>query len=60
MPCERRYWEPISTAPRDGTEIIVAGGGEVWTDWWDAGWVKAEGRVPAHWIAKKKNDEQVH
>lgn len=38
-------WEPISTAPRDGGDILLAGEGEVWIGHWIDREVREHGKV---------------
>lgn len=54
-------WKPIETAPKDGTDVLVWDGSEIFLVWWDS---KAEGgdgiwvrgdhsmhRPVTHWMA---------
>jgi len=55
-------WKPIGTAPHDGREVLVFGGGSYavasfdgkeWRDMGDIGWAGMygdEGNQPTHWM----------
>jgi len=58
---DRMTWKPISSAPRDGTDILIydAGTGSYevssyWTDtprYWDGNWGDGEyEHTPTHWM----------
>lgn len=54
-------WEPIETAPRDGTVILSRNGGyyPIYAVWQDAAWRDANGTqlVPTHWQRPEKHDD---
>ncbi len=41
-------WQPIETAPRDGSEVLLSNGRDVWTAAWCVEWygTKLPGRLP--------------
>jgi hypothetical protein len=43
-------WQPIETAPMDGTEVLVIDAGEVQqVSWWAHAWSHDDSYVPTHW-----------
>lgn len=46
-------WQPMSTAPRDGTivDLWLSGGGRVTDQWWcdDESWCGLEDEMFTHW-----------
>ena len=47
-------WQPIETAPKDGTRVLVVEDGEYHVAWWRQGWTRAGddydiAMEPTHW-----------
>lgn len=56
-------WQPIETAPRDGTEVLLFDNGIYGLGWWalgewrdfgDAGCAGSEAFAPTHWMPLPK------
>jgi len=48
-------WQDISTAPKDGTSVLVVADGQYFVAWWSAGWTRAGDDYdlsvePTHWM----------
>jgi len=52
---DKMRWQPISTAPRDGTQVLLCLGSHIWLDHWMEskeynGWVYHSPTDATHWM----------